>query len=1420
MDLLKQITLQYSKEVITAAINQKVFTAEQARAILTAKGVEAAEIEETITRAGLTATTTSSTVALDLNTMSKVGNMAATTAQISEDTKSLLLKGKLITEEQIQTGATVELTKTKIADAVATGTLTKAEGEQLVATFGLTGATGGLGAAFTGLGVQIKATTAAMWTFLTTNPIGWVVALTGAIAGTIAIYEALTTSVKEAKKSLDDSIGTITAINNEVQTLESELETAKDKVSELQEQINNGANSSTYETELGLLRDQTEELERQLAIKKEEQRLAAKDAADDADKNYNAEYFSKYDSSGQLIAGTSVKANDPVQELNNTIQALKKFQDEYKKTEDELAKNSAAALFNSVAHPDLGIKAHPEMAKLNEKAAESNRKELERLDKQMNEASAHALEFYNLLNLQKQALDGLTEAGYILTDEEKYRYAYVNSMMQAYQNYLNTVNDVKKVSTAAGSIQNAKTSMGYAESDNEPQTFSQLIDSAQTFQESINSAGEALNKLTSGEYTASDLLTYIGNINSAMDKMGKEVDWESISSIDELKDKIQELADSYVDTFLAKNDIDADSDFAEMLRGIVNEAMSASNRIDSLNSSIDSLQSAYSSLTSIVDEYNSTGTLTLDNLQTLLSLEPEYLNCLISENGQLALNSDALSILLNQRLNDAKAQAVQNAITQINTLAEEANATAKENNGTAAENAKIKIDDYNLSLSDTVKKAFLSAGAVSTLNAALDGASDAGVSEEAIQNVMDTFEAQLAIIDQIGASSVGSALGSNAKKSGKKSADEYLEAFKKELDKLDSLKERGKITELDYLQQLRVLYIKYFADKKKYLDEYEEYEHKYLSGLKSYYESVFSYISKLLGKKISALGDEKDAAVDSLKAQQKAAEENLKAQQKAIQAQIDSIQAQIDAKNKEIDAINEAADAVDRQKKLEEALFNQKRAQEQKVDKVYAGKDKGFIYKVDETAIRDATEDVEDAKRDIRIAAIEKEIDLLDESIDRLEAQKDAIDDMIEASNAQFEAMIEQTQAYYDQLIESMQKYQDRWDELSELQEQADMRAALEEMGYTEEQILNMSEEAFQNLKMTYLSFLKEMNSGNDEIKNHLSELSNVNLDEMNGHLTETNDLFSELSGVDLTTAVNSMGNIETGLKSVSEMAQEAISALTGGGSGNGEQKEKGQKQEGNGESGNASSLEGAIQQQGEVANEVFPAEIEQVNALTEATDGTVESVNSIADALEKLHGTVIDTYVVNHKIEVDGTERPPIDVPGFKYGGKAEFAGTEGNSYASGSHGLKNREKDAIVAEFAPETVIYPNGTYKVFTEPTMTDLPKNTSVFNSEQTEALLATRSKSLQLGNNSIFDGYSPEVISNMQNMAIAENARSLPDFTGNVSFPESVANESLNITFNGGINLQNVQDTDGFARAILTNLKTSVRQQMNMKKYRR
>ena len=78
-DELKQTTSNYSKKVLIAAINQKVFTEEQARTILTAKGIKAAEIEQCISTANLA---TSQTVA------------TATTGGLSAALQGLLVKLK------------------------------------------------------------------------------------------------------------------------------------------------------------------------------------------------------------------------------------------------------------------------------------------------------------------------------------------------------------------------------------------------------------------------------------------------------------------------------------------------------------------------------------------------------------------------------------------------------------------------------------------------------------------------------------------------------------------------------------------------------------------------------------------------------------------------------------------------------------------------------------------------------------------------------------------------------------------------------------------------------------------------------------------------------------------------------------------------------------------------------------------------------------------------------------------------------------------------------------------------------------------------------------------------------------------------------------------------------------------------------
>ena len=83
------------------------------------------------------------------------------------------------------------------------------------------------------------------------------------------------------------------------------------------------------------------------------------------------------------------------------------------------------------------------------------------------------------------------------------------------------------------------------------------------------------------------------------------------------------------------------------------------------NSTIDSLQGAYSSLTSVMEEYNSTQVLSMDNLQTLLNMDTQYLAALELENGQMTLNEEALKQIALAKLDEAEAEAYAQAMEEL-----------------------------------------------------------------------------------------------------------------------------------------------------------------------------------------------------------------------------------------------------------------------------------------------------------------------------------------------------------------------------------------------------------------------------------------------------------------------------------------------------------------------------------------------------------------------------------------------------------------------------------------------------------------------------------------------------------------------------------------------------------------------------------
>lgn len=344
--------------------------------------------------------------------------------------------------------------------------------------------------------------------------------------------------------------------------------------------------------------------------------------------------------------------------------------------------------------------------------------------------------------------------------------------------------------------------------------YKDQIDKAQ---EEITKLAESLVKLEAGDLSSSDLLDLIQEFP------------DLASETDNLSDAIEDLANDKLESLITSLQTTGASDeLISLVRNMAAEAMNSASSIDSLNSSIDSLQSAYETLSDAVSEYNSTGTLSLDTLQTLLSLEPQYLNCLMTENGQLQLNTETLAMLTNKRLDDAEAQVVQNTIEQINTLTEQANAEAKDQNAISTDNARINTENYTMSLSDMATEAIVAAGAVAELNTALDGAKTAGVSQKDIDSVLGGMEVQLKAINSyrknLSAGSVGSVLGSSKKSGGSssKETDKWLEEYKKKLKELQNQFDKGLINECEFFSQSEILLNTYLKDSKEHMEKYAD----------------------------------------------------------------------------------------------------------------------------------------------------------------------------------------------------------------------------------------------------------------------------------------------------------------------------------------------------------------------------------------------------------------------------------------------------------------------------------------------------------------------------------------------------------------------------------------------------------------------
>ena len=383
---------------------------------------------------------------------------------------------------------------------------------------------------------------------------------------------------------------------------------------------------------------------------------------------------------------------------------------------------------------------------------------------------------------------------------------------------------------------------------------------------------------------------------------------------------------------------------------------------EALNEEIDSIQGAYQSIQAAQEEYNEHGYVSLDTLQALISLDSEYLSCLIDENGQLQLNSAAYQNLVQAKLAEAEASAVSQAIDELNNLQKRENIISSydyvEANALLAQSLSALSGSYS-----AVMNSAAAAAQAQALSAAIEGAQNRGVDQADIENVISNLNAKLQLIRSTSVS-VSESFGKmnnavNGFSDSTGSAADSTDAL------TESLEKQKKVLE-DQVDALE--------DEKEALEDQKEA----LEEIRDEYDALYDAVQWFFDEQIDGFDD----LIDNLNDVNDALQEQLDGLDDILAVVNNVYGDEIDLIQEKIDALDEANDAAEKELALEEAKKKLEEARNSRTILQYTA-DRGYIYTTDERAIKEAEDEVDEANAEKIKAELEDQIKLLEEMRDK-----------------------------------------------------------------------------------------------------------------------------------------------------------------------------------------------------------------------------------------------------------------------------------------------------------------------------------------------------------------------------------------------------------------------------------------------------
>ena len=236
----------------------KRLTVQQQAAKMATAGLTQEQIKENLIKNNNISTDRAQLLAKEAVTAAKIKQAGVTAANILQDWTENKLTLSNTALDWLEKQSTDAVTQAKLAEAVASGVVTKQDGLEIASTYGLLTAKQALNLGIKGLMTTIK-------TSMLSNPVGWIMMAVSAVVMLIQWISSLKSKTEKLSEELQDLKTNIADIKSEFDSLNSELETTQERMAEL---LAMDRLSFTEKEELENLKKQNAELQREIDLNK------------------------------------------------------------------------------------------------------------------------------------------------------------------------------------------------------------------------------------------------------------------------------------------------------------------------------------------------------------------------------------------------------------------------------------------------------------------------------------------------------------------------------------------------------------------------------------------------------------------------------------------------------------------------------------------------------------------------------------------------------------------------------------------------------------------------------------------------------------------------------------------------------------------------------------------------------------------------------------------------------------------------------------------------------------------------------------------------------------------------------------------------------------------------------------------------